>query len=221
MNKLWLVPLFLMSSQANATKIIDLRGYLPAGQSLTGYSALQNDKNYIVTVKFSNPTSLEAQYRYAIEKYEFFFGFDGRFIDYSDDLGRYTVIPYKSVAPSKMHKFVFRTPVYVFDVANWTDASGVWQRWAYKHFDIYPENQAFKITVPASPEGTFFAISVTSPVPEPRAWAIMILGLGAIGLAIRRKQRANVHFVHWLRVTGRSAPADSVMRGVAGVPVAA
>ena len=35
-------------------------------------------------------------------------------------------------------------------------------------------------------------INVTSPVPEPATWAMMLLGFGAIGLMMRRRRRSHV-----------------------------
>ena len=39
------------------------------------------------------------------------------------------------------------------------------------------------------------ALETPSAVPEPAAWAMMVMGLGAVGGAIRRRPRTNVRFV--------------------------
>ena len=36
--------------------------------------------------------------------------------------------------------------------------------------------------------------AITGPVPEPAAWGLMILGVGAVGGALRQRRRANVRF---------------------------
>ena len=36
------------------------------------------------------------------------------------------------------------------------------------------------------------AISVTGVVPEPATWTLLILGMGAVGSAMRRRQRVRI-----------------------------
>lgn len=39
-----------------------------------------------------------------------------------------------------------------------------------------------------------FSATINAPVPEPTTWAMMIVGFGAVGVAMRRRQRVRVSF---------------------------
>lgn len=67
-----------------------------------------------------------------------------------------------------------------------------------------PDGEGFlSITINANPQGTGYldlrqvklgGLTPVSPVPEPATWAMMILGLGFIGAALRRRQKTAVRF---------------------------
>lgn len=47
------------------------------------------------------------------------------------------------------------------------------------------------VTVPAGSSGAFSVGATVSAAPEPSSWALMILGVGAMGVALRRARRRN------------------------------
>lgn len=56
-------------------------------------------------------------------------------------------------------------------------------------FASYVNSDRGAFSVTANGPGT---VSQTGAVPEPATWAMMILGMGAVGFAMRRRQKSNV-----------------------------
>lgn len=115
--------------------------------------------------------------------------------------------PSGTVEPSGYYQLGFSTsPLQPFDAANAAFASIVGGRPAFNANGVYtfllntgsaaPTNLYFGVT-----DGNFgdnggaFSITVSQGVPEPATWALMILGFGAVGGAMRRRaQKAVVRF---------------------------
>lgn len=49
--------------------------------------------------------------------------------------------------------------------------------------------------LPVPPFALVSNVSLTDAVPEPSTWAMMLLGLGAVGLAARQRRRRDVSAV--------------------------
>ena len=57
-------------------------------------------------------------------------------------------------------------------------------------FNYAVTNSPLSVNPPRSFEGvTSIQGRVTGPVPEPATWAMMLLGFGGIGMAMRRRRR--------------------------------
>ncbi len=108
--------------------------------------------------------------------------------------------PSGAVEPSGYYQLGFSTsPLQPFDAANAAFSSVIGGRPAFNVSGVYsfllntgstaPTNLYFGVT-----DGNFgdnggaFSITVIQGVPEPATWALMILGFGAVGGAMRRRQ---------------------------------
>ncbi len=60
---------------------------------------------------------------------------------------------------------------------------------AFYYFDAGKNLDQIKLSFNASSNLTLFSTGVAGAVPEPATWAMMILGLGGVGAAMRRRRK--------------------------------
>ena len=83
---------------------------------------------------------------------------------------------------------------YVFDATGNTKASMGWEEFTYKFVAGAPTTTlSFTSAIGGAYGAALDAVSV-SAVPEPSTWAMMILGIGMAGAAMRRRQNQTVRY---------------------------
>jgi hypothetical protein len=87
----------------------------------------------------------------------------------------------------------FATPIY--DNANPAGTPGSFSGWSQVSFDFTAQStsQVLSFLAVGSPAGNLPPVAlldgVSLTVPEPSAWALMMLGVGGMGVALRRRRR--------------------------------
>lgn len=92
------------------------------------------------------------------------------------------LLPINSFGSNDNLLFVAQNPLLDFNGFSFTGSFGnrnVYYQNAYHNFGDPFDNLTFSIT------------AVTAGVPEPATWAMMLIGFGAIGVALRRRRRTS------------------------------
>lgn len=81
-----------------------------------------------------------------------------------------------------------------FDLVKLYDENGALEFWGVSNLDFQPGTFTLNITGAnrgaGTLDGSVTVVNQNAPVPEPATWALFILGFGAIGGALRRRNSA-------------------------------
>jgi hypothetical protein len=159
------------STSASAAVLLEGTGLWGGSTQKTAYS----DKDLSFQFSFSLPNPLDSNPTSSFSNFKY--SLDGKSVAGTPDS-----ITFYDLSDSGLFDLVFGSTVLSFYGAD-IGSTG---------FLSFPKSYSFTSAVNGNNgAGGLGFLTVTSAVPEPATWAMMVLGFGAMGMAMRRRRRVN------------------------------
>jgi hypothetical protein len=110
-------------------------------------------------------------------------------LQFTSDLGGlYSIVASTSSASVNFTSIVLTGPNGPFNLLPGFD-NGTVEFWSLDNFNLQAGTYTLTLNGTNSQTGALSGNITMNPVPEPATWAMMLLGFGAVGFAMRRRRR--------------------------------